>query len=72
MTDSLNYEIFATAPRIFFELISQQVSTEHRFNFVEIWQTAFRIDSIFLAQDGAREFTIHFVEVHLQEDEGLY
>ena len=71
-TDSLYYEIFATAPRIFFELIGQPVSRDHRFDSVEVKQTAFRIDGVFLPQPTASDRTVYFVEVQFQDDDNLY
>lgn len=71
-TDSLYYKIFAAAPRIFFELIGQPVSTDHRFDSVEVKQTAFRIDGVFLPAPTASDPTVYFVEVQFQPDATLY
>lgn len=71
-TDSLYYEIFATAPSIFFDLIGQPVSSDHRFDSVEVKQTAFRIDGVFLPEPDARDRTVYFVEVQFQSDDALY
>ncbi|MEO0853030.1 MAG: Rpn family recombination-promoting nuclease/putative transposase [Cyanobacteria bacterium J06648_11] len=71
-TDSLYYKIFAAAPRIFFELIDRPVSSEHRFDSVEVKQTAFRIDGVFLPQPTADDPTVYFVEVQFQPNDALY
>lgn len=71
-TDSLYYKIFAAAPRVFFELIDRPVSREHRFDAVEVKQTAFRIDGVFLPQPTAIDPTVYFVEVQFQPDDALY
>ncbi len=71
-TDSLYYKIFAAAPRIFFELINRPISRNHRFDSVEVKQTAFRIDGVFLPEPAASDRTVYFVEVQFQPDDALY
>ncbi len=71
-TDSLFYRIFQTAPAIFFELIGQPVQEGYQFQSVELKQTAFRIDGVFLPPAEATNPTVYFVEVQFQKDPLLY
>ncbi len=47
-TDSLFYRIFNTAPEIFFQLIDRPIVPGYQFQSVEVKQTAFRIDGVFV------------------------
>lgn len=72
-TDSIFYRLFQEFPSIFFELIGSPPETANIYQFasVEIKQTAFRIDGIFLpVQD--EENPIYFVEVQFQSDSDIY
>lgn len=72
-TDSIFYRLFQEFPSIFFELIGNPPETANTYQFasVEIKQTAFRIDGVFLPiQD--REVPIYFVEVQFQPDTEIY
>ncbi|AFY32099.1 Rpn family recombination-promoting nuclease/putative transposase [Calothrix sp. PCC 7507] len=71
-TDSIFYRLFQEFPNIFFELIgnSPETATEYQFSSVEVKQTAFRIDGVFLPQ--TEENPIYFVEVQFQADSGIY
>ncbi|MEB3279965.1 MAG: Rpn family recombination-promoting nuclease/putative transposase [Lyngbya sp.] len=71
-TDSLFYRIFQTAPAIFFELIGQPTPEGYQFQSVELKQTAFRIDGVFLPPPEAENQTVYFVEVQFQKDPLLY
>ncbi|EAW34047.1 hypothetical protein L8106_26507 [Lyngbya sp. PCC 8106] len=71
-TDSLFYRIFQTAPTIFFELIGQPMQEGYQFQSVELKQTAFRIDGVFLPPPEADNQTVYFVEVQFQKDPLLY
>ncbi|MCC5638936.1 Rpn family recombination-promoting nuclease/putative transposase [Nostoc sp. CHAB 5844] len=72
-TDSIFYRLFQEFPSIFFELIG--ISTEntglYQFSSVEIKQTAFRIDGVFLPVQS-EEQQIYFVEVQFQTDDDIY
>lgn len=72
-TDSLFYRLFKEFPSIFFELISYppQTANAYQFSSVEIKQTAFRIDGVFLPIQGD-ENPIYFVEVQFQLDLQIY
>ncbi|BAY90731.1 MULTISPECIES: Rpn family recombination-promoting nuclease/putative transposase [unclassified Tolypothrix] len=72
-TDSIFYRLFQELPAIFFELIGNppEIANIYQFASVEIKQTAFRIDGVFLpTQDEANP--IYFVEVQFQPDADIY
>lgn len=73
-TDSIFYRLFLTFPGTFFELINRQPSEANAYDFasVELKQTAFRIDGVFLPVPDVRERPIYFVEVQFQKDPELY
>ena len=72
-TDSLFYRLFQTFPSIFFELINRppEEANNYQFSSVEIKQTAFRIDGVFLPATG-EENPIYFLEVQFQPDSEFY
>ncbi len=49
-TDSLFYRLFHTFPRLLFELVGHapEHAAAYRFTSVELKQTAFRLDGVFL------------------------
>ncbi|AFZ25946.1 hypothetical protein Cylst_3830 [Cylindrospermum stagnale PCC 7417] len=72
-TDSIFYRLFQDFPSIFFELIGNPPETAniYQFSSVEIKQTAFRIDGVFLPTQD-EESQIYFVEVQFQPDSDIY
>ncbi|QSJ16457.1 Rpn family recombination-promoting nuclease/putative transposase [Nostoc sp. UHCC 0702] len=72
-TDSIFYRLFQEFPSIFFELIGNPPETANTYQFasVEIKQTAFRIDGVFLPTQD-EENPIYFVEVQFQTDLDIY
>jgi len=72
-TESIFYRLFKELPSIFFELIGDlsQIADDYQFSSVEIKQTAFRIDGVFLPVQG-EENPIYFAEVQFQIDEEIY
>ncbi len=72
-TDSIFYRLFQEFPSIFFELIGNPLETANLYQFssVEIKQTAFRIDGVFLPIHN-EENPIYFVEVQFQCDSDIY
>ncbi|MBG1268803.1 Rpn family recombination-promoting nuclease/putative transposase [Nostoc sp. WHI] len=72
-TDIIFYRLFQEFPDIFFELIGNppEQASLYQFSSVEIKQTAFRIDGVFLPIQGS-ENQIYFVEVQFQTDSGIY
>lgn len=73
-TDSIFYRLFLTFPDAFFELIEHQSSEAkaYRFSSVELKQTAFRIDGLFLPVPDRKQLPVYFVEVQFQKDPELY
>lgn len=71
-TDSLFYRIFHSVPALFFELIGQPDRKDYVFRSIEVKQTAFRIDGVFLPPENTPDQTVFFVEVQFQEDQLLY
>ncbi|BAU07605.1 Rpn family recombination-promoting nuclease/putative transposase [Fischerella sp. NIES-3754] len=72
-TDSIFYRIFHEFPYIFFELIGESPETAdtYKFSSIEIKQTAFRIDGVFLPTPEEQN-PIYFVEVQFQTDTEIY
>jgi predicted transposase/invertase (TIGR01784 family) len=73
-TDSIFYRLFQTFPGTFFELIERQASEADAYNFasVELKQTAFRIDGVFLPVPNLSHKPIYFLEVQFQKDPEFY
>ena len=73
-TDSIFYQLFAEFPSIFFELIGRSPSNTQGYQFrsVEIKQTAFRIDGVFLPPEDNTDQTVYLCEVQFQKDQFLY
>ena len=73
-TDSIFYRLFQTFPGIFFELINHQSSEANAYEFasVELKQTAFRIDGVFLPVASQQTLPIYFLEVQFQKDPEFY
>lgn len=72
-TDIIFYRLFQEIPSIFFELISNnpEEANNYLFSSVEIKQTSFRIDGVFLPVETIDK-PIYFVEVQFQQDDEIY
>jgi predicted transposase/invertase (TIGR01784 family) len=70
--DSLFYKIFQQSPTLLFDLIQTHPANEaeYRFDSVEVKETSFRIDGVFLPPDAAG--LVYFAEVQFQRDDLLY
>jgi predicted transposase/invertase (TIGR01784 family) len=70
--DSIFYQLFRQYPALLFELLSQPPdrASEYIFEAVEVKETAFRMDGVFLPPDPSG--LIYFCEVQFQPDELLY
>jgi predicted transposase/invertase (TIGR01784 family) len=70
--DSIFYQLFRQYPALLFELWSEPPdrASEYIFDSIEVKETAFRIDGVFMPPD--RSGTIYFAEVQFQTDELLY
>ncbi|MCL1468734.1 Rpn family recombination-promoting nuclease/putative transposase [Argonema galeatum] len=73
-TDSIFYRLFKTFPRIFFELIGQPNIdiSNYQFASVELKQTSFRIDGVFVPVPDSADRTVYFAEVQFQPDATFY
>lgn len=71
-TDSLFYRIFSTAPEVFFQLMGLPPVPGYQFQSVELKQTAFRIDGVFLPPAESSDAPVFFIEVQFQKDPTLY
>ncbi|MEH2240407.1 Rpn family recombination-promoting nuclease/putative transposase [Nostoc sp.] len=72
--DTIYYQIFKRFPWFIFELVDYQTeqAQNYRFESVEVKETTFRIDGVFLPPEGATPRIIFFAEVQFQKDEALY
>ncbi len=70
--DSIFYQLFRQLPTLLFELIPQAPDNADRYTFdsVEVKETAFRIDGVFIPPDSAG--IVYFCEVQFQPDQLLY
>ena len=61
-------------PQLFFEIVGEPADKgdQYEFSSVEVKQTAYRIDGVFIPKFGASEQTVIFAEFQLQKDEALY
>lgn len=73
-TDPIFYRLFQTFPSIFFELINHppEAAETYQFSSVEIKQTSFRIDGLFLPKGDSPQLPIYFVEVQFKPDKDFY
>ncbi|AUB37311.1 putative transposase YdaD [Nostoc flagelliforme CCNUN1] len=72
--DTIYYQIFKRFPWLIFELVDYRIeqAQNYRFESIEVKETAFRIDGVFLPPEGATPRIIFFAEVQFQKDEALY
>jgi predicted transposase/invertase (TIGR01784 family) len=73
-TDSVFFKIFQELPGVLFERLGEsfELGGCYEFQSIEVKQTAFRIDGVFLPKPEATNQTVYFVEVQYQPDEFLY
>jgi len=69
-SDALFYQLFQTAPQIFFELINEIPACPYHFKSVTFKTAEKRLDG--LLEPTVAGQTIYFVEVQAQKDEGIY
>jgi predicted transposase/invertase (TIGR01784 family) len=67
-TDTIFYRLFQTFPSVFFELINSpsDLTNLYQFSSVEVKQTAFRMDGVFLPNQT--NYPIYFLEAQFQPD----
>jgi predicted transposase/invertase (TIGR01784 family) len=70
--DTIFYQLFRQLPALLFDLISYppQNANQYIFDSVEVKETAFRIDGVFIPPDASE--IIYFCEVQFQLDKLLY
>jgi predicted transposase/invertase (TIGR01784 family) len=70
--DTIFYQLFRQSPTLLFDLISYPPHNPNQYVFdsIEVKETAFRIDGVFIPPDAAG--IIYFCEVQFQLDELLY
>jgi predicted transposase/invertase (TIGR01784 family) len=70
--DTIFFQVFQQSPTLLFELLPQAPdrSDEYLFDSVEVKETSFRIDGVFIPPDSTG--IIYFCEVQFQSDELLY
>ncbi len=71
-TDSLFYRIFNSAPALLFKLLGEEPRVGYCFESVELKQTVFRIDGVFVPPKNEKNAPIYFIEVQFQKDNELY
>ena len=73
-TDKIFYNLFQAFPSIFFDIIGNTIVNPDSYEFtsVELKETAFRIDGIFLPTEETPEQPLYFVEVQFQLDPTFY
>jgi predicted transposase/invertase (TIGR01784 family) len=72
--DTIYYQIFKRFPELLFQLVNLRSlqPQNYRFDSVEVKETSFRIDGVFLPAESATPKTVIFAEVQFQKDELLY
>jgi predicted transposase/invertase (TIGR01784 family) len=72
--DSIFYKLFSQFPGLLFELMDHPPAhtVGYQFESIEVKETAFRIDGVFLPPDETIPSVVCFAEVQLQKDEELY
>jgi len=72
--DSIWYKLFKQIPGLLFDLIGEVPpnADRYRFDSVEVKESSFRIDGVFLPPEDALSQSIFFAEVQLQKDDALY
>jgi predicted transposase/invertase (TIGR01784 family) len=70
--DSIFYQLFVRYPALLFELLPQppERAAEYIFEAIEVKETAFRMDGVFMPPDRAG--IVYFAEAQFQPDEMLY
>jgi len=72
--DSIWYKLFKQIPGLLFDLTGEVPpnADRYRFDSVEVKESSFRIDGVFLPPEDALSQSIFFAEVQLQKDDALY
>jgi predicted transposase/invertase (TIGR01784 family) len=70
--DTIFYQLFSQSPAILFDLVAEPPPNPagYTFDSVEVKETSFRIDGVFLPPDSSGN--VYFCEVQFQKDNLLY
>jgi len=71
-TDTLFYQILQTFPQLVFQLVNRPVIPGYTFTSVEVKETGFRFDGIFLPPDDLPNEPIYFIEVQFHSYPDFY
>jgi predicted transposase/invertase (TIGR01784 family) len=73
-TDTIYYQLFKRFPSLIFTLLdhSPQYAKDYRFESIEVKETSFRIDGVFLPPEAVSPRVVYFAEVQFQRDDSLY
>jgi predicted transposase/invertase (TIGR01784 family) len=73
-TDTIYYQLFKRFPSLIFTLLDRQSerAKDYRFESIEVKETSFRIDGVFLPPEDVSPRIVYFSEVQFQSDESLY
>ncbi|NMF64825.1 Rpn family recombination-promoting nuclease/putative transposase [Brasilonema octagenarum] len=73
-TDKIFYSLFQAFPSIFFDIIGDTTINPNTYEFVsvELKETAFRIDGVFVPATETTNQPVYFVEVQFQLDSNFY
>ena len=73
-TDKIFYSLFQAFPSIFFAIIGDNTVNANAYEFVslELKETAFRIDGVFIPTSETTNQPLYFVEVQFQLDSTFY
>lgn len=73
-TDTLFYALFQSMPSLLFELMGQSTAEAvgYQFASIELKQTAFRVDGVFLPPETSPNAPVYFLEAQFQRDALLY
>ncbi|BAY31858.1 hypothetical protein NIES2107_37440 [Nostoc carneum NIES-2107] len=73
-TDKIFYSLFQAFPSIFFAIIGDTTTNASAYEFVslELKETAFRIDGVFIPESETANQPLYFAEVQFQQDANFY
>ncbi len=73
-TDKIFYSLLQAFPSIFFAIIGDTTANVNAYQFVsvELKETAFRIDGVFIPTSETTNQPLYFVEVQFQLDANFY
>ncbi len=73
-TDTIYYQLFKRFPSLLFTLLEHQPKNakDYRFESIEVKETSFRIDGVFIPPENTSPRIVYFTEFQFQKDESLY